>query len=353
MANELHLNIIKQGTGVWNEWRKKNPNIQPDLSEAVLDGLLLTNADLNTDYLFESQYPRANLFRANLSLANLTKIDLTNAHLFEANLSGANLKGAKLKWATVWSADITKGDLRNADLCDADLWEADLRGADLRGADLSYAHLVETNLTKANLTGCKIYGISAWGLKIDETEQTDLIITLPNEPTITVDNIEVAQLIYLLLYNKKIRHVIDTITSKIVLILGRFTPERKAVLDAIRAELRKNNYLPVLFDFEKPISRDITESISTLAHMALFIIADITDARSIPQELECIVPALPSVPVQPLLQASAGEYGMFEHFKKYPWVLPIYQYMELDDLLKSLREKVIAPAEARVKLEKR
>jgi len=49
----------------------------------------------------------------------------------------------------------------------------------------------------------------------------NLIITDDNEPTITVDNLEVAQFIYLLLNNQKIRDVIDTITSKVVLILGR------------------------------------------------------------------------------------------------------------------------------------
>ena len=36
-----------------------------------------------------------------------------------------------------------------------------------------------------------------------------------------------------MLHNQKIRDVIDTITSKAVLILGRFTDERKAVLDAL------------------------------------------------------------------------------------------------------------------------
>jgi hypothetical protein len=104
-----------------------------------------------------------------------------------------------------------------------------------------------------------------------------LVITPQNEPEITVDNIEVAQFIYLLLHNQKMRDVIDTITSKVVLILGRFTSERKAVLDALREELRKRDYLPILFDFEVPATRDITETVSLLARMARFVVADIPD----------------------------------------------------------------------------
>jgi hypothetical protein len=100
-----------------------------------------------------------------------------------------------------------------------------------------------------------------------------------------------------------------------------------------------------LFDFEKPARRDITETISTLAHLARFVIADITDAKSIPQELMTIVPNLPSVPVQPLILNSQHEYGMFEHFTRYPWVLPAYHYSDQMSLLQSLKENVIDPAE--------
>ena len=129
------------------------------------------------------------------------------------------------------------------------------------------------------------------------------------EPTAfqaVVVQLEVAQFVYLLLNNKKIRDVIDTITSKVVLILGRFTPpERKAVLDAIRSGLRWREYLPVVVDFDKPANRNFTETVLTLAHLARFIVADITEPRSVPQELQSIVSNLRSVPVQPLLQISA------------------------------------------------
>ena len=103
--------------------------------------------------------------------------------------------------------------------------------------------------------------------------------------------------------------------------------------------------MPVLFDFDKPFSCDLTETISTLAHMARFIIADITEAKSIPQELHTIVPNLPSVPIQPLLLGSATEYGMFEHFRRYPWVLEICRYHDQDELIRYIQTKVIAPAE--------
>jgi hypothetical protein len=89
--------------------------------------------------------------------------------------------------------------------------------------------------------------------KLEGTKQQNLIITRENEPAVTVDNI--AQFMYLLLHNEDVRDVIDTVNSKAVLILGRFTDERKTVLDALREELRKRNYLPILFDFDVPATR--------------------------------------------------------------------------------------------------
>ncbi|WP_134497798.1 pentapeptide repeat-containing protein [Microvirga pakistanensis] len=310
--------------------------------EADLSGLNLSHADLRG-----AIFLRANLSNANLSHARLQKADFGYAQLKAANLCGANLIEADFTEADLRAANLTNASLGRAILRRADLSEADLTSANLTEATLTKAVLIGTTFTKANLTGCLIYGISAWGLKTDGVVQQNLIITGRDEPEITVDNIEVAQFVYLLLHNHKIRDVIDTITSKAVLILGRFTEERKVVLDALREELRRRDYLPILFDFDKPASRDITETISLLARMARFVVADITDARSIPQELSVIVPDLPSVPVQPLLLEGSGEYGMFEHFRRYPWVLPLHRYETQDQLIAEIGERVIEPAERR------
>ena len=162
---------------------------------------------------------------------------------------------------------------------------------------------------------------------------------------LTVDDLEVAQFIYLLLNNQKIENVIDTITSKAVLILGRFTEERKNVLDAICEELRQRGYVPILFDFEPSASRDLTETVTLLARMARFIIVDLTDPKAVPHELSSIIPDLPSVPIQPIILSSRRVYKMFEHWEDYPWVLGIQKYKGVDDLLAGIPGKVIDPAE--------
>jgi hypothetical protein len=79
--------------------------------------------------------------------------------------------------------------------------------------------------------------------------------------------------------------------------------------------------------------------------MARFVIADLTDAKSIPAELERFVPQLPSVPVQPLILNSDFEYALFEGIRRYNWVLPTYRYETQAELIASLEEKVINPAE--------
>jgi Pentapeptide repeats (8 copies) len=157
--------------------------------------------------LLETLRPKVNAWRV--------KLGMTSA-LSGANLSGANLSGASLEAVNLDHANLNGADLSGADLREAYLWGANLSGANLSGANLEYAHIIETDFTGADLTGCRVFGISAWRLKLEKAKQQSLVITRLDEPTVTVDNIEVAQFIYLMLNNQKVRDVIDTITSKVV-----------------------------------------------------------------------------------------------------------------------------------------
>jgi hypothetical protein len=222
-------------------------------------------------------------------------------------------------------------------------------GADLTGANLSIATLVETNLVGAVLTGCRIYGVSASKVKLSEgTKQQDLVITDRGEPDVTVDNIEVAQFVYLLLHNEKIRDVIDTVGRKGVLLLGRFTEGRIVVLERLRDELRNRGYLPIVFNFDKPETKDFTETVRLLAGLSKFVIADITNPKSAPLALQATVPEI-MVPFRPIIEEGEKPFAMLQDLwsKQRDWVFePIY-YSSVDALIASLDEKIIQPAEAR------
>jgi hypothetical protein len=285
-----------------------------------------------------------NLRRARLESFNLAGANLRDTYLRRAYLRKADLGGADLREANLSGADLREATLTRSNLAGANLRAADLSGADLSGASLMSAILVGARMSHATLTNCLVYGVSAWEVNLEGAAQSGLVVTHPNQNVITTDDLEVAQFIFLLLNNQKVRHVIDAVTSKVVLILGRFTAERKAVLDALRGELGRRDYSPVLFDFEKPASKDVTGTVETLARMAKFIIVDLTDPSSVPHELATVVPFLRTTPVLPLKLRGTTGYSMFEDFRAYPWVLDTYHYADGGSLIKAIAE-VISPAE--------
>src|SRR6516164_3423309 len=91
MASEEHLQIIRQGVDAWNEWRKKNPKLIPDLS----------GTDLSFASLSGANFGGVNLSGANLSGANFYEAHLITAHLDGANLSGADLSATRLGGANL------------------------------------------------------------------------------------------------------------------------------------------------------------------------------------------------------------------------------------------------------------
>jgi hypothetical protein len=101
--------------------------------------------------------------------------------------------------------------------------------------------------------------------------------------------------------------------------------------------------------FDKPRSLTTDETITLLARMARFIIADISDAKSVLQELRTIVPNLPSVPVQPIIVATQEEPGMFDFYHDMSRFLKVHRHDNQEQLIADLGERVILPAETKVR----
>jgi hypothetical protein len=375
MANAQHLEILQRGVTQWNKWRRDHPNIRPDLSGdqlpgeldsdihflveavvnevmpgrapadegglsgAVMNGINFRRANLANARLDSAMLIEANLTAANLRGASLASSELTHAKMTGIDARGANFNAATLRWADLSRAKLTGANLR---LANADGVHA--RNADLRDTDLFYGSFVKADLSGADLSGASVYGVSAWDVDLSGATQERLVITTATEPTVTVDDLQIAQFLHMIISNQNIRTVIDMLTTKVVLILGRFTPQRKAVLEIVRDALRSRGFVPILFDFDRPGSRDFTETVVTLAHLARFIIADLTDPASIPKELEAIVPRL-AVPVLPLIEQGSRPYAMFSDYWKYDWVLGIVEYQTSADLQRSFDSLVVRPAE--------
>ncbi|MBK7316790.1 pentapeptide repeat-containing protein [Candidatus Villigracilis affinis] len=319
------------------------------LERANLSGADLTKADLRFAYLKAANLvltrfqgvnlSNASLHQSDLSAANfrdtnLCETDLSDANLYEADFRKADLRGANLTGANLYKAKLNEANLTGVNLTGANLNRADLTGANLTEADLSSSSLIGTNITNTKFYKSRVYGISAWDLQGETKEQKDLVITPDGQSAITVDNIEIAQFIYLILNNKNIRDVINTLTSKTVLILGRFAlPERKIILDTLRDKLRGYDLLPIVFDFDRPTDKDFTETIKTLAGISYFVIADVTNPKSSPLELQATVPDY-QIPFVPIIQEGESPFAMMVDLqKKYPWVLPTRSYDSIETLM--------------------
>jgi uncharacterized protein YjbI with pentapeptide repeats len=327
------LNELKRGVRYWNDWRRANPAIRP----------LLFEADLRKEAL---------------RLADLKSVDFANANLIRSDLRNMDLTGANFHEANLGGADLSHACLTGANFCRTDLYRTNLSHAILHTANLQGTQLAMTDFTGSELIECKIYGMSAWDLIVDKTIQKDLVILYRaeektgevEESRIIVGSLEAAQFVYLLLNNPKIRDAVDTISSKAVLILGRFTPDRKTVLDKVREGLRSRDYVPMLFDFEQPGNRDVTDTVTILAQMSLFVIADLTDPSSSPFELGRIYDAT-KVPIQSIILEGRAPFSMFWDLRAAApgRVLPPFAYRDVDHLIKSLEQSVIGPSILAVK----
>lgn len=144
-----------------------------------------------------------------------------------------------------------------------------------------------------------------------------------------------------------VRRVVDSVTSKLVLVLGSFSPQEKPVLDALRIGLLGSGYVAVTFDFERPSARDYAETVLTLVGMSRFVIADFTNAKEVRAEVAQAHRQYRRVPIVPIVREGATlPVTMVNSFSAEDLDL-LVRYRDIDHLLQTLQASVITPAEAR------
>lgn len=401
--DEEALKMIRQGPEVWNEWRGgRSTNLEgAQLDRLRLPGANLEGANLKGASLRGCFLAKANLKSAILTAANLTGSDLTNSDIskadlskaclnstlfcrsnleraklqgvdgFEVNLRGANLSRANLSKANLIGANLIEvhagnckmtkaicirasmsnaffadSNFQGAALCNSRLEFINFSRCNLREVDFTHSSLISSDFSGADLTGSRVFGVSAWDLKLEGANQSQLTVAADKGPEVIVDDLEIAQFIYVLLNYRKLKSVFNNVTERGVLLLGRFKDGGLDVLHAIADRLRSHDqkYLPIIFDFERPKDRDLIETIITLAGLSRFVIADLSGPM-VPKELGAIVPNIQTPCVQ-IIQSSREPHHPDPELSKSKWLVPSpVEYEDTEELLSLLNARVIKPAE--------
>ena len=318
----------------WDQWRERNPGMS-----------------LARPHWYDSPGKGGN--RLDFSGANLSGLMIQNAFA-----EGLNLRGAIFEDSEVEEGDFSRADFRDATFRNTRFNKTILTGANFDGATLVNCNLNRVNLVEASfrvreITETVIYGISAWDLQVTpESKQSKLIIektygfysdfVAEGKIPLMVDDIELAQFVYYLTDHKRMRDVLNVMNARGVLILGAFRNGGWQRLDAIRARLAHRGYMAMIFDFARPDSMSLTETVVTMAGLAKFMVVDV-GGPSVPHELLSILTQLK----KPML-AIGKPYAMFSDLADQAPIVVIDSDSEIDGKLVELErlhaERIIALA---------
>lgn len=388
MALREHLSILRMGVPAWNQWRREHVVVVPDLRaadlrERDLAGAQLTSADLRRANLTLAQLVHANLIQAtleeanltwaNLHQANLTQANLRSAMLFKSRLSEAILRRANFSGASLIMADLERAEMEGANFHDAylvetglkevsakevvfrharlngaclvganligaDFTHADLTFANLTAADLSNARLSDAVLTGATLNGARVVGVSGWEVDLHATQQQDLVVTPEGRLRITVDGLDAAQYLLLLLQHPALGELGHPLRSTVALILGEFQGNRAEIRDIIAHALREEGYIPLTLYVEEETSRDLLGALRAVIPLVRVAYVDLTGKLFIRSLLEEL--SWRGVPVQPLV------HGLEENLHLMPFpssrrMLPLCLYGDASSLKEKMSGELI------------
>jgi hypothetical protein len=286
MTQDEHLHIVLQGAKVWNSWRERNPG----------------PCTFSCPHWYGSpgtggvQVKGKNRF-------NFSGMKLSNVEIFNAFAEGLCLQDSVFDNAVFEEGDFSRADFVGATFRNTRFNKTILTGAIFDGATFLNCNLNRSNLVGASfrvreITETVVYGIAAWDLETsDEMKQSKLVIEQTyhlysnlleqGKVPIMVDDIELAQFVHYLSAHKKMRYAINVLSDKGVLLLGGFKDGGLDRPNSIRERLQRKGYVAMIFDFARPDSLSLTETVVTMAGLSKFVVADLS-GPSIPWELNSI-----------------------------------------------------------------
>jgi uncharacterized protein YjbI with pentapeptide repeats len=153
MANPEHLAILKKGVEEWNRWRKRNPDIEPDLSGADLRGENFHDPAVFDKNTINAALLRAVFSNADFSKTNLNGANLSGAEIIRANIASADLSNACLDWTILSFSTIVRANLNHSDMNTAYLIGTDFTASNLSHVEFKNAALFDTKFNHTNLDG--------------------------------------------------------------------------------------------------------------------------------------------------------------------------------------------------------
>lgn len=340
-SSTLNALLDSKNPDGWNEWRYANFTQTVILQDIdftkVLRRRKFTNFHFHDVTFKNCTFQGHQFFQCNFDGTLFSSCSLHPKSRFES----CYMEQTKFSGSTLNGAVFRDCNLNQSEFVD----DTKLHDVDFYGSSL-----IEATFKNSVIRKCKVYGANFWGLNVSDTVQEDIFITnfrsakskKLNEITKIYD-IELAHLINLLTDNSKFSSIIRGVQSSFVLILGSFgdnLPNLQMLKDEI---LRHEEYVPILFDWNKEHNLDFLETIILLAGFSKFIVVDLSGPRSVPAELQAILSTI-MIPVIPILKSDETEFGVYSFTNKYSWVSGVIRYDRMEDVTAKFDKAILKPA---------
>lgn len=314
----------------------------------------LSEADISLHKAFTNYNFKRVLFNnSNLKGLRFSECNFKAAYFHNCDMRGVVFQNCQFESTSLLNADLSQADFENCSFTGANLsktllFESNFKQCTLVNCNLMWSRIIETSFINSTITKCRVFGASIWNVTLENTTQEELVITKRQELEISVGSLEIAQFLYLMVNNRNIKNIIETLTSKIVLILGRFTDQRKSVLQGVKVRLVELGYVPVIFDFKKPENTDHMEPVLLIAQLARFVLADFSDPKVILEEVPRIADNTSTV-IMPIIEQGHPEPSTLHNLRVNRLsVLNTFHYKDKDDLLRSLDKGILPQVEAKI-----